>query len=166
MPVVPDERRIEELRRLGISDPVIRQSASEEVHPIFSTRCKPPFYSYHGAVCPAGPPLVPLWDSGDTVTAVWQPDDRLEFIEFRIECRGEYQVLARTEQGLLANLFVNLLEDEDDVGPEQRETAATLIGFRFLPEVIAAYQAADHKTTEAHEAFRRRLMNSIDQLGG
>jgi len=100
MAVVAQAERVVELGRLGLSEALIRLSGGERLHALFDYRCQgPPFYSYHGAGCPDGPALLPLWDSADSVTGVWVRDRRLEFIKFSIEAPAEHVVLARTEQG-------------------------------------------------------------------
>src|SRR5262245_35780352 len=100
MPVVPEAQRIAELRRLGASEPLVRLSSGEVVHELFRQSCLgPPYYVYHGAGAPDGPPLVPLWDYGDAVVGVWRRPRAPEFIEFSIEAVGAYTTLARTEQG-------------------------------------------------------------------
>ena len=86
----------------------------------------------------------------------------MEFIEFDIECVEEHTVLAHTEQGLWAVVFVNLYEDRDDLGPEAFRDAARAVGFRFLDRLVAAYDCADVSTFEAHEAFLVSLVGAID----
>lgn len=66
------------------------------------------------------------------VTGVWVRDMQLEFVEFCIEAHAEFTVLARTEQGLWAKVFLNLYEDRDDIAPEPFRDAAKAIGFQFL----------------------------------
>ena len=163
MPVVQEGQRLDMLRRLGLSEALVRQSTGERLHPLFEFRCQgPPFYSYHGAGCPEGPALAPLWDCGDSVTGVWIRGGRVDFIEFDIEAVAEYRVLAHTEQGLWATVFVNLYEDRDDLGSEAFRDAARAVGFRFLDRLVAAYDSADVSTFDAHEAFLGSLIGAID----
>src|SRR5438034_666015 len=125
MPVVPEGDRLDALRRLGLSDPLVRVSAGERVHPLFWFRCQgPPWHSYHGAGCPDGPPLVPLWDCGDTVTGVWERGGRLEFIRFDVDDPEGYDTLASTEQGLWAMVLADLHEDGCEAAPDDFRMAA------------------------------------------
>lgn len=164
MTVVPENERLDALRRLGLSGPLVRLAAGKPVHPAFGFRCQaPPRYSYHGAGCPGGPPLTPLWDCGDTVTAVWERDGRPEFIEFCIEADGEFWVLAATEQGLWATVFTALVEDRDDLGADELRDAAQVVGFRFLDRVVAGRQEADLSTFEQHAAWLQGLVAGIDR---
>ena len=167
MPVVAQEERLDALRRFGLSGALIRLSAGERLHALFELRCQgPPFYCYHGASCPEGPPLAPLWDWCDSVTGVWMRDGRLEFIRFSLEAVAEYEVLANTEQGLWAGIFVELYEARDDLSAEDFREAARAAGFRFLDRLIEAYEAAEHSGVETHAAFVRELISGIDGGAG
>lgn len=166
MGVVPENLRIDALRRLGLSEPLVRQSAGERLHPLLGFRCQgPPWKSYHGAGCPGGPPLVPLWDCCDTVTGVrgGRPGC-VEFIEFSVEAPEEYVILARTEQGLWAVVFDAIYEDADHAGVEDLAGAARAVGFRFLDRVAARDEAA-LGTFEGHREWLRRLVGGIDGEG-
>ena len=163
MPVVPEPERLDTLRRLGLSDPLVRLSAGEELHPVFAFRCQgPPGRAYHGAGVPDGPPLAPLWDCGDTVTGVWEQGGRPEFIGFSVEAPDEYWVLAATEQGLWATVFADLFEDRDDLAPEDFDGAARLVGFRFIGRVVYRDEAAV-STCEGREAWLRGVVAGIDR---
>jgi hypothetical protein len=164
MPVVERERRLELLRRLGVSDALVRQSAGEELHPLFWFRCQgPPQYSYAGAACPDGPLLIPLWDCDTSVTGVREQGGGLEFLRFSVEEPGDYRVLARTEQGLWATVFADLYEDRDDLGLEDFREAAHAVGFRYFDRVVSTYEAADVSTFEAHCKWVRQLVDGTDR---
>jgi len=160
--VVPENQRLQTLRQLGLSEPLIRQALGDKLHPLFWFRCQgPPWKSYHGAVCPPGPPLAPLWDCCDTVTGVWERDGRLEFIEFGIEWNGDHAVLAYTEQGLWATIFWHLYEDSDDPELEDFPRAAQIVGFRFFDQLVEQDKAAQ-ATYEKRRARLRDLVAAID----
>jgi hypothetical protein len=56
MTVVAQELRLNELRRLGMSEPLIQLAAGNCIHKVFRDICLgPPFYVYHPADVPAGP---------------------------------------------------------------------------------------------------------------
>lgn len=164
MPVVREEHRIEELQKLGLSESLIRLSEGKIPDETFQYRCKTPFYAYHGSRLPDGEIIVPLWDCGDFVTAVRGPTaDKLEFIRFGIEYVDEFQIIARTEQGLLAHLLVELFEDNDEWTPREFEVPANLVGFRYMSTLVAEYNSSDHSTPERHGEFVRRLVSAIDK---
>jgi hypothetical protein len=164
MTAVPENQRIAELRRLGMSEPLIRLSSGEGLHDRFRYSCLgPPYYVYHGAGTPDGPLLVPIWDCNDTVVGVWERADGPEFIEFSIEADDEYWPLARTEQGFWATQFDFFYEADTPLG-ELREAAA-VVGFRFLDWHLSARQEADTRlgTFQAHQAWLRDLVAGIDR---
>lgn len=69
--VLPEGSRLAELKRLGVSDPLLRMSGGALLHEAFRFwYTVPPLYSYSGAAPPEGPPFVPLWDHADNVVGV------------------------------------------------------------------------------------------------
>jgi hypothetical protein len=165
MPIVSRRERLEVLRRLGISDAVIDLAAGKNRRAIFDYYCTPPYMIYECVVVPAGNPLVPLWeDRGGGATAVRPGETGLEFIEFSVEAPEEYRIVARTEQGLLAHLFITLYEACDSPAKEAAlPEDATSVGFQYCSELVSAYDAAEHRTFEAHEAFVRAFVDGIDR---
>lgn len=171
MGAVPDERRIEELRRLGASEPLVRLSLGDCIHPVFRNNCLgPPYYTYHEADPPTGPLFVALWDHCDTVVGVWGRPDGPEFIEYDIEADNpdDYEPLARTEQGFWATRFDFL--SECDVPVNELREAAAVVGYQFLDRHLASREvnAAGLTTFEGHTAWLRELVREIDRetVGG
>ena len=163
---VPESQRIAAIRRLGASEPLIRLASGECVHPTFRNSCLgPPYYVYHEASVPVGPPFVPLWDHGDTVVGVWERADGPEFIEFSIEADDEVWRLARTEQGFWATRFDFLYEC--DIPLEELRAAATAVGFRFVDRHLAAREADTSRfgSFEGHAAWLREFVAGIDREG-
>jgi hypothetical protein len=164
MAAIAEDQRIGELRRLGMSEPLIRLSSGEILHDLFRHSCLgPPYYIYHGAGTPGGPLLAPLWDCNDTVVGVWDRHDGPEFIEFSIEADDEYWALARTEQGFWAAQF-DFFYEMDTPLDEMRD-AAGVVGFRFLDRHLSARQATDSRlgTFQAHQTWLRDLVAGIDR---
>jgi len=164
MPVVPEDERIAGLRRLGVSAPLVRLASGELLHPAFRNACLgPPYYTYHGADTPVGPTLIPLWDHCDTVVAVWERADSLEFIEYSIETAHEYDPLARTEQGFWATRFDFLYEC--DVPLEALREAASAVGLRFIDRYLLARETAGPllESFEERQAWLHRLVADIDR---
>jgi hypothetical protein len=166
MAAIPEEQRIEELRRLGVSEPLIRLSSGDCVHSTFRDNCLgPPYYTYHMADPPTGPLFAPLWDHCDTVVGVWVRPDGLEFIEYDIEAedRSEFESLARTEQGFWATRFDFIYEC--DVPVSEMQEAAAAVGFRFLDRHLASRETnvARLNTYDGHRAWLRELVTEIDR---
>jgi hypothetical protein len=168
MVAVAEDQRIAELRRLGASEALVRLSSGEAVHQMFRSCLGPPYYVYHMAGTPAGPPLVPLWDCNDTVFGVWERPDGPEFIEFSIEAEDEheYTSLARTEQGFWATQFDVFYEC--DVPLDELREAAAAVGFRYLDRHLASRESAESRlaTFGAHQAWLRELVAGIDRDSG
>jgi hypothetical protein len=79
-----------------------------------------------------------LWTCNADVTAVWKRRGKLEFVKLYHDDPA-LTVVARTEQGLLADLFRQLLESEDWDDPDSalkrlRENAE-VAGFKYLEEL-------------------------------
>lgn len=167
MAAVPENQRVAELQRLGVSDALVRLSRGEAIHEAFRHNCLgPPYYVYHSAGTPEGPPLVALWDRQDTVIGLWRRPDGLEFVEFSIEVDDEFTSLARTEQGFWATQIDLLYECEKPL--EELEEAAAAVGFRFLERHMKARRANESMlgTFETHRTWLRRLVASIDHESG
>ncbi|MDQ0042450.1 hypothetical protein J2W33_003357 [Variovorax boronicumulans] len=164
MAVIAEDLRMAALQGLGLSEPLMRLAAGECIHDAFRGRCLgPPFHVYHRAGVPTGPPLIPLWDSGDIVFGVWEKADALEFIEFSIETPEEFELVAKTEQGFWAARFDFLYEC--DLPDEDLQSAAASVGFRFLTRQLASREEAGERldTFQGHRAWLRELVAEIDR---
>jgi hypothetical protein len=164
MAAVSEVQRIDELRRLGLSESLIKLSSGELLHEVFRFTCiGPPYYAYHGAWIPNGPPLVPLWDHNDWVLAVWKQPDGLEFLRYCIEDSTDFRRVARTEQGFWLTQFDFLYECE--ITTRELGEAAAAVGYRFLDHYIAAREAAKARlgTFSGHDSWLRTLVADIDR---
>jgi hypothetical protein len=106
--------------------------------------------------------VYPLWSRNSDVTALWMRRGRLEFVTL---CHDDPKprFLARTEQGLLAQLFLGLLEAEDWRDHEQSlgrlRQMADVAGFRHLDKLTAW-----HERNGAAGDFRRRWKRFVESL--
>jgi hypothetical protein len=165
MPVVSQRERLEALRRLGISEAVIELAAGKNRRAAFEYECSEPYMIYGCMVVPAGDPLVPLWeDRCGGVTAVRPGQIGLEFVEFSVEAPEDYRIVAKSEQGLLAHLFLILYEGSDAPPKEAAlPQDAASVGFQYYADLVSAYSAHEHRNFEQHEAFVRAFVNGIDR---
>jgi hypothetical protein len=166
MAVIPEDQRVAALRRLGISEPVIRLSCGENLHDLFSIGCEgPPRRVYHQAEVPDGPPFIPFWEFADSVTGLWvAADGRLEFIQFDVEAPDEFRVLAHTEQGFLAAVLLWQYQNGDDeLEWDDFWEPAEAIGFRYLAELVAAYERTPIAGYDDYRAFQRRFVAQLDE---
>lgn len=155
--VIPDayslastRTRIAELKALGISDGVIKLCRRQKQE-AFRFRCRPSYYIYHGGTIPIGPRIVPMWEEGTSQTVVRRSQDSLEFIHYSLEDPDEWEIVAYSEQGLLAYRFLPIVDAylsdaehdarEGDARAQQKALkaltrAADYVGFDMLQEVI------------------------------
>jgi hypothetical protein len=168
---VDEDERFGELKRLGISRPVIRLAAGKNRRDFF-TDFRTPYKVYRGITWKGGTTFVPLWEKYDTVTAVREKGKGLEFIRFSVERVGKPRPLARTEQGLLATLFFNPLnsyyDDPEDYGRghlRAMRQAADSVGFLHFERAEAVFRDNYSKGLAAFERAYRKLIREIDAGG-
>lgn len=165
MAAVAEGERVATLRRLEISDSLVRLSCGELLHEQFNDLCLgPPWYVYNGAVlAPDGPPLAVLWEWSEQVTGVWRRGGRLEFIRYGFGWPEEFEILASSEQGFWATQFDLLYEC--DAPLEELRAAAVVVGFRFLERYLSSRKAAESglDTFERHKAWLRELVAGIER---
>jgi hypothetical protein len=171
MPIFPQAGRLDELRRLGLSEPLVRLAGGELIHPAFDPRfVGPPMYVYgrdeEEVSVPDGPPLVPLWSFADGVQGVWEIEDSLAFIDYDIEAPQHFDIVACTEQGFLAWMFITLHGDLHDDHEEfaALAEAAEVVGYRHYGDWLATLAAADFSDENDWDAFLTLFVEGIDQL--
>lgn len=139
-PERPPRRELRErrLRALGLSEPVVGLATADHSEDMFFFRCQdtPPAEELH---FPEGRTGEPLWQCEGWVTAVRERDGRPEFVAFDADDPEVWQVIAYTEQGLLANLLSDLIEDED----WEEETEESLAGLRAAAETVGFHHLDD-----------------------
>jgi hypothetical protein len=177
------DARLKELRWLGLSSPVVRLAMFDLPDPGFGIRCDdvgPPCPEWRDQQ-PAGPPVSRLWCYRDTVTGArlnggWAdrisyllgfPRRYVEFIKFKpSDPAAGYTIIADSEQGLLANLFADMIGDYHDTWKmlcmdsspgdftwdeyEKLERsllieAAENVGFRYFHEIESFWRAHRHQ---------------------
>lgn len=164
-PVISEDQRLRRLGELGFSAPLQRMAAGHPPHPALACcRSGPPWYAYHGARLPEGPPLIPLWDLDDRAIAVRAHADGPEFIRFSIEAPDRIDRLARTEPGFWATQFDFMYEL--DLPIETLFDIARALDYRYLPLQLDSRSAAEEQldSLPRHRAWLCALVASIDAL--
>ena len=166
---VPDGERLVKLRQLGVSDAVVRLASGKlklSVFPLLRT----PWKVYRGIEWPRrGPLFVPMWESETVVTAAREKDRGIEFFAFSVESPSSRWRLAGSEQGLLAALFDQPLNDCYDEPEESKKRRANLtvaartLGFRHLAALDAVYAEKYPKGGEAVPHAVKRFVRSLDE---
>ena len=133
--------RERKLKELGLPEPVIRLALDDHSEDMFFFRCQepPPAGDLR---FPEGLPAEALWQCEGWVTAARKREGRLEYLGLDAADPEAWQVIAYTEEGLLANVFSDLIEDEDWEGEEEEalaglRDAAEAAGFQHLDELLA-----------------------------
>ena len=100
--------------------------------------------------------VYPLWTRNADVFAVWVRDGRTEFVRLCHD-NPEPQVVARNEQGLLADLFLALLGTDEPL--KNLRKLAGVAGFRHMDELEQWVQ----KNGSARD-FRERWLRFVESL--
>lgn len=161
--VIEESRRIPALSQLGLSPALLQMASGQFPHPeLASCSSGPPYYLYRGALAPAGPQVLPLWDIGDQVIAVRAHASGLEYICFSIEAPDEVERLATTEQGFWATQFDFMYELDMEI--ETLHAVAQAVGYRFLQMQLDSRAAMEAQLTPSlrHDAWLPELVASID----
>ena len=179
--LIPEAERMAALQAAGVSDPILRLARGEAntVHDAFVFWCETPWYGYfadrQGRVPQnipwggePGDTLIPLWGWGDMMTLCHKnAGGETYFVQLSIEdATHELWPVAETEQGLLADLMIDVIESLDWSSSETwdgdarqtSEDAAQAVGFRFLPETFAfldTFSASNY--VDDKRAFTRSL---------
>jgi len=83
--------------------------------------------------------VIPLWESGGTLTAIRIAGNSPEFIQFGFEDPNSVEVLAYSAQGVLAYLLYFLLESADDDEVHGIQQLSEEVGYRHFRELAALH---------------------------
>jgi hypothetical protein len=135
--------RLDKLRQLGLSEDMLRLAVGDPPHQLFDFECVEPYeiLPEHGGRPPDPDRFIPLWqDSSGLVIGCWEKAGRVEFIRFSLEWPDEYDVVAYSEQGLLARIFADIVQyvdwNDEAATVELLREAAKTVGFAHLDEVL------------------------------
>ena len=155
--------REQKLRDLGLSEPVTWLATGDHGEDMFFFRCGEP-QDPASLRFPEGLPAEALWQCDTWVTAVRRREGRLEYLGFDSTDPEAWQVVALTDQGLMANLFSDLVEDEDWEEEEEEalaglREAAEKVGFEHLDALLAfqTEHAEDEDYAEVLAEWTRTL---------
>lgn len=141
------------LGRLGVTGPARALALGLATDPIFWFRAEPPFYSAPGTGAPDGEDVVALWECQTRVTGARRGSDgRLEFLKFDLESPDDFHVIGSSEQSVLADLFLDLYEDEHPESDLRRAAAA--VGFRYLDGILRFHVDHPADLTVSHDEHR------------
>lgn len=108
--------------------------------------------------------VYPLWTENADVCAVWVREGQIEFVRLDHD-NPEPVVLARSEQGLLLELFRYVRESEDWDDPAQSlnrlQQLAEVAGFRHMQELNEWH--ARHFSASDYQERWRQFVASVDK---
>ena len=167
MPVVAQDQRMSALRKLGLSEPLLRLALGECIHELFRGNCLgPPYYAYQGAAVPSVGSFLPLWDHGDVMVGLVELEGHVAFAEQSIETPGVVRHVAYSESGFWASRFDFLYEC--DVMLDELRQAAVRVQFREVERYLAARSSAETSlgTFSSHSTWLRDVIDGIDVIYG
>ena len=95
------------------------------------------------------------------LTAAFETENGLQIIRLSLELPNAYWVIARSEQGLWADLFASLVDGwsraEEDL--DEVKAAAKAVHFRFLEETLAFIEA--HRDSVNYTDSLSEFVNAI-----
>jgi hypothetical protein len=147
----------EDLLAAGLTRPFVAFVFTEPKPRPFTNWCEPRGAGWPCALPEDAEAVYPLWTRNADVTAAVVRGGRLTFMELNHD-DPEPVELAATEQGLLARLFVSLIESPSAT-PAGLRRAAALAGFRHLDELLAW-----HERDEGADPFEARLGQFVRAL--
>jgi hypothetical protein len=166
-PAYRAEYHCQELFDLGLSPELVAFVLLEPKPKPFASQCEPRDAGWACHIPDDVSAAYPLWSYNADVIAVWVRGGKREFVRL-FHDDPEPAPLAMTEQGLLARLFVRLIEREDWKNRKaclrRLRQAAARVGFRALDSLVAW-----HDQYGAAADFQHRLdqfIRTLDDQGG
>ncbi len=124
--------RPQDLLDLGLSPKFVEFVFLDPKPKRLSNWCEPREFGWPCFIPEDVTAVYPLWTCNADVCAVWQREGQIEFVRL-LHDDPTPALLARSEQGLLADLFLPILETAEPL--DNCRTLAAVAGFRYLEEL-------------------------------
>ena len=119
------------LRSLGVSEFLIAHLENHDLDSTLGFRCQPPLYWESSPIAVRG--IIPLWECG---TTLWYFNPAIRMFEnCSLEDINDIWYRYVSLQSVLANLFLDLYEDEVEI--DQLRDLANSTGFRHIDRLVA-----------------------------
>jgi hypothetical protein len=149
------KKRIDYLKRIGLSEPIIRMAQGEILHPFFESAYEEPNYIYNVESVPYN--IIPLWELDTFQTVVWDENNGIFFVQFDLDdLEGTFKIIGYTEQAALARLFLDSIEVsslKNDELIRQVTEASKCTGFKFNEEFINLLKLYENEGEEYFDKF-------------
>ncbi len=150
-----DKKRIEYLKQIGISKPLIRMGQGEMIHPFFESAYEEPNYIYQIESIPDE--MTPLWELEEFQTSIFETNKGIMFVQVNLEDPdATLKVIGFTEQAALARLFIDTIEVsnlETNELIKQVKEASECTGFKYCEEFIILLKLYDEDENEFFKQF-------------
>lgn len=154
------KKRIDYLKKIGVSEYVIRMAQGEILHE-FLNSYKPPKYIYKMKSVPTN--IIPLWEIGYYLTAIVDRNNTISFVEFSLEDIEEtFELVGFTEQAPLSRLFLSAIEVsslEDNELITKIEEASICTGFKYsgiLVDLLKQNSSGDGEYFDNFHALQKK----------
>ncbi len=155
-----------QLREFGLTPQLVSLCTQRTEMDVFDFRCSDPIWYSNGATVVGD--LAFMWSCCDSMVACRKIGHEADFIEFDIEEPDQIKIISMSEQGLLFNLFVYLIEDQDWDNEEcvlkMLRKAASVVGFCHLEDALA-FQEVNGNAINFHELLNVRTNQFSKQSG-
>lgn len=119
------------LHELGFGAGLARHLLNYEQSSLLGFRCQPPFYWRSSPI--SARPITPLWECGTTL--VYFNRETVLFEKCSLEDIDDTWANYRSVQAILADLFIELYEDE--LTDEELRSVAEILGFKHIERFLA-----------------------------
>jgi hypothetical protein len=149
------KKRIDYLKKIGLSGPIIRMAQGEILHPFFESAYEEPNYIYSVKKIPDN--ITPLWELDSFQTVVWEENKGIFFVQFDLDdLEGIFKIIGYTEQAALSRLFLDSIEVsslKNDELIRQVKEASKCTGFKYSEEFINLIKLSDSYGEEYFDEF-------------
>jgi hypothetical protein len=149
------KERINYLKMIGVSEPIIQMAQGEILHPFFESAYEEPNYIYDIKNIPDN--ITPLWELESFQTVVLEQNNDIFFVQFNLDdLEITFKIIGYTEQAALARLFLDNIEVsnlENDELIKQVTEASKCTGFKYSEEFINLLKLYDSDGENYFERF-------------
>jgi hypothetical protein len=144
------EQSRERLEELGLPKVVMQIFDGPPPHPALRDVCERPEHAFASGTRLPAAEIIPLWESGISVTAVQLDQPSIRFVRFSLERPDEVVCLGTSYQSAAADVLIELWESEHP--DEVMRAVSDLLEFRHLPRLVAA--CTQRPSRQPHPQYR------------
>jgi hypothetical protein len=135
------------LKHLGVSEFIIGHLENHDLDSPLGFRCQPPYYWQSSPIAQRG--IIPLWECG-TVLWYFNPQTKM-FENCSLENIDDVWHKYASLQPVLAELFLELYEDETEIG--ELRSLAESAGFRHVDRLLTEVEKNRDRYWDWRDSF-------------